>query len=116
MRGDGFNADLTDAQRKLAYDLGVAMRRESSEKAAPVKSGKVVYEQGVDRKSFTDIQRTSVKLAEAITQAVNGEVHLYSTTQDAEGKRTIDQKDVAALLGSAENAPNGFYDHKTGNI
>lgn len=116
MRGDGFNTDLTDAQRKLAYDLGVAMRRESSEKAAPVKSGKVVYEQGVDRKSFTDIQRTSVKLAEAITQAVNGEVHLYSTTQDAEGKRTIDQKDVAALLGSAENAPNGFYDHKTGNI
>lgn len=116
MRGDGFNADLTDAQRKLAYDLGVAMRRESSEKAAPVKSGKVVYEQGVDRKSFTDIQRTSVKLAEAITKAVNGEVHLYSTTQDAEGKRTIDQKDVAALLGSAENAPNGFYDHKTGNI
>lgn len=116
MRGDGFNADLTDAQRKLAYDLGVAMRRESSEKAAPVKGGKVVYEKGIDRKAFTPIQRTSVKLAEAITKAVNGEVHLYSTTQNADGKRTIDQKDVAALLGSAENAPNGFYDHKTGNI
>lgn len=105
---------LSETQRKIAYIAG----REAAarEKAAPVKSGKVVYEQGVDRKSFTDIQRTSVKLAEAITQAVNGEVHLYSTTQDAEGKRTIDQKDVAALLGSAENAPNGFYDHKTGNI
>lgn len=120
MSRNGFSADLTDAQRKLAYDMGASMRKaetsETSEKAAPVKSGKVVYEQGVDQDTFTPIQRGSVKLAEAITQAVNGEVHLYSTTQDAEGKRTIDQKDVAALLGSAENAPNGFYDHKTGNI
>lgn len=105
---------LSETQRKIAYIAG----REAAarEKAAPVKGGKVVYEKGIDRKSFTPIQRSSVKLAEAITKAVNGEVHLYSTTQDAEGKRTIDQKDVAALLGSAENAPNGFYDHKTGNI
>ena len=116
MSKGGFNTELTETQRKLAYDLGAAMHQENNEKAAPVKSGKVVYEKGIDRKSFTPIQRTSVKLAEAITKAVNGEVHLYSTTQDAEGKRTIDQKDVAALLGSAENAPNGFYDHKTGNI
>ena len=116
MSKGGFNTELTETQRKLAYDLGVAMHQENNEKAAPVKGGKVVYEKGIDRKSFTPIQRTSVKLAEAITKAVNGEVHLYSTTQDAEGKRTIDQKDVAALLGSAENAPNGFYDHKTGNI
>lgn len=116
MSKGGFNTELTETQWKLAYDLGAAMHQESNEKAAPVKSGKVVYEQGIDRKAFTPIQRTSVKLAEAITKAVNGEVHLYSTTQNAEGKRTIDQKDVAALLGSAENAPNGFYDHKTGNI
>ena len=116
MSKGGFNTELTETQRKLAYDLGAAMHQENNEKAAPVKSGKVVYEKGIDRKAFTPIQRTSVKLAEAITKAVNGEVHLYSTTQDAEGKRTIDQKDVAALLGSAENAPNGFYDHKTGNI
>ena len=105
---------LSETQRKIAYIAG----REAAarEKAAPVKGGKVVYEKGIDRKAFTPIQRTSVKLAEAITKAVNGEVHLYSTTQNADGKRTIDQKDVAALLGSAENAPNGFYDHKTGNI
>ena len=105
---------LSEAQRKIAYMTG--RDAAAREKAAPVKSGKVVYEKGIDRKSFTPIQRSSVKLAEAITQAVNGEVHLYSTTQDAEGRRTIDQKDVAALLGSAENAPNGFYDHKSGNI
>ena len=113
MRQDSLSY-LSESQRKIAYIAG----REAAarEKAAPVKGGKVVYEKGIDRKSFTPIQRTSVKLAEAITKAVNGEVHLYSTTQDAEGKRTIDQKDVAALLGSAENAPNGFYDHKTGNI
>ena len=116
MSKGGFNTELTETQRKLAYDLGVAMHQENNEKAAPVKGGKVVYEKGIDQNSFTPIQRTSVKLAEAITKVVNGEVHLYSTTQDAEGKRTIDQKDVAALLGSAENAPNGFYDHKTGNI
>ena len=116
MSKGGFNTELTETQRKLAYDLGVAMHQENNEKAAPVKGGKVVYEKGIDRKAFTPIQRTSVKLAEAITKAVNGEVHLYSTTQNADGKRTIDQKDVAALLGSAENAPNGFYDHKTGNI
>lgn len=105
---------LSETQRKIAYIAG----REAAarEKAAQVKGGKVVYEKGIDRKAFTPIQRTSVKLAEAITKAVNGEVHLYSTTQNADGKRTIDQKDVAALLGSAENAPNGFYDHKTGNI
>lgn len=116
MSKGGFNTELTETQRKLAYDLGVAMHQENNEKAAPVKGGKVVYEKGIDRKAFTPIQRTSVKLAEAITKAVNGEVHLYSTAQNADGKRTIDQKDVAALLGSAENAPNGFYDHKTGNI
>ena len=107
---------LSEAQRKSAYLAGRDAAAREKAATVTVKGGKVVYEKGIDRKAFTPIQRTSVKLAEAITKAVNGEVHLYSTTQDAEGKRTIDQKDVAALLGSAENAPNGFYDHKTGNI
>lgn len=120
LREDGFAADLTEGQRRLAYELGVARRRadaaESRKNAAPLQSGKLVYEQGVDTSRLSKMQRTSLKLADVLSQTVGGEVHIYSSTQQADGRRTVDQANVAAMLGDAREAPNGFYDHATGNI
>lgn len=120
LREDGFAADLTEGQRRLAYELGVARRRadaaESRKNAAPLQSGKLVYEQGVDTSRLSKMQRTSLKLADVLSQTVGGEVHIYSSTQQTDGRRTVDQANVAAMLGDAREAPNGFYDHTTGNI
>lgn len=120
LREDGFAADLTEGQRRLAYELGAARRRadaaESRKNAAPLQSGKLVYEQGVDTSRLSKMQRTSLKLADVLSQTVGGEVHIYSSTQQTDGRRTVDQADVAAMLGDAREAPNGFYDHTTGNI
>lgn len=120
LREDGFAADLTEGQRRLAYELGAARRRadaaESRKNAAPLQSGKLVYEQGVDTSRLSKMQRTSLKLADVLSQTVGGEVHIYSSTQQTDGRRTVDQANVAAMLGDAREAPNGFYDHTTGNI
>lgn len=120
LREDGFAADLTEGQRRLAYELGAARRRadaaESRKNAAPLQSGKLVYEQGVDTSRLSKVQRTSLKLADVLSQTVGGEVHIYSSTQQTDGRRTVDQANVAAMLGDAREAPNGFYDHTTGNI
>ena len=120
LREDGFAADLTDGQRRLAYELGAARRRadaaESRKNAAPLQSGKLVYEQGVDTSRLSKVQRTSLKLADVLSQTVGGEVHIYSSTQQTDGRRTVDQANVATMLGDAREAPNGFYDHTTGNI
>lgn len=120
LREDGFAADLTEGQRRLAYELGAARRRadaaESRKNAAPLQSGKLVYEQGVDTSRLSKMQRTSLKLADVLSQTVGGEVHIYSSTQQTDGRRTVDQANVAAMLGDAREAPNGFYDHATGNI
>lgn len=120
LREDGFAADLTEGQRRLAYELGAARRRadaaESRKNAAPLQSGKLVYEQGVDTSRLSKMQRTSLKLADVLSQTVGGEVHIYSSTQQTDGRRTVDQANVAAMLGDARAAPNGFYDHTTGNI
>lgn len=115
MTRNGFNAELTDTQKKLAYDLGAGMRKEQSEQKAALSNGGIVYEDGIDRKKLTNIQKDSIKVAEAISKAVGGKVHLYSTTQNAKGIRTADQQSVRALIGE-DKAPNGFYDHKTGDI
>lgn len=120
LREDGFAADLTEGQRRLAYELGAARRRadaaESRKNAAPLQSGKLVYEQGVDTSRLSKMQRTSLKLADVLSQTVGGEVHIYSSTQQTDGRRTVDQANVAAMLRDAREAPNGFYDHTTGNI
>lgn len=120
LREDGFAADLTEGQRRLAYELGAARRRadaaESRKNAAPLQSGKLVYEQGVDTSRLSKMQRTSLKLADVLSQTVGGEVHIYSSTQQTDGRRTVDQANVAAMLEDAREAPNGFYDHTTGNI
>ena len=89
---------------------------ESRKNAAPLQSGKLVYEQGVDTSRLSKVQRTSLKLADVLSQTVGGEVHIYSSTQQTDGRRTVDQANVAAMLGDAREAPNGFYDHTTGNI
>ena len=65
---------------------------------------------------MSKMQRTSLKLADVLSQTVGGEVHIYSSTQQTDGRRTVDQANVAAMLGDAREAPNGFYDHTTGNI
>ncbi len=120
LREDGFAADLTEGQRRLAYELGAARRRadaaESRKNAAPLQSGKLVYEQGVDTSRLSKMQRTSLKLADVLSQTVGGEVHIYSSTQQTDGRRTVDQANVATMLGDTREAPNGFYDHTTGNI
>lgn len=115
MNRNGFNTDLTDAQKKLAYDLGKAMRQEQSAEKAALSGGGIVYEQGLDAKKLTKEQKTSVKVAEVLSNAIGGKVHLYSSTQSAEGVRTADQQSIRDMIGDGR-APNGFYDHKTGDI
>ena len=70
----------------------------------------------MDTSRLSKMQRTSLKLADVLSQTVGGEVHIYSSTQQTDGRRTVDQANVAAMLGDAREAPNGFYDHTTGNI
>ena len=126
---EGFASNLTDAQMKLAYNLGKTDAKYAAAKAQeaidlkvskaialPTNKGKIVYH--LDRELSVDdlkpIQRASIKYAEAVAAVVGNNVNVFESVVDKNGNRVF-STDVGQFK-AGEKAPNGFYDTKTGQV
>ena len=126
---EGFASNLTDAQMKLAYNLGKTDAKYAAAKAQeaidlkvskanalPTNKGKIVYH--LDRELSVDdlkpIQRASIKYAEAVAAVVGNNVNVFESVVDKNGNRVF-STDVGQFKAGAK-APNGFYDTKTGQV
>lgn len=126
---EGFASNLTDAQMKLAYNLGKTDAKYAAAKAQEAidlkvskanalstNEGKIVYH--LDRELSVDdlkpIQRASIKYAEAVAAVVGNNVNVFESVVDNNGNRVF-STDVGQFK-AGEKAPNGFYDTKTGQV
>lgn len=126
---EGFASNLTDAQMKLAYNLGKTDAKYAAAKAQeaidlkvskanalPTNKGKIVYH--LDRELSVDdlkpIQRASIKYAEAVAAVVGNNINVFESVVDKNGNRVF-STDVGQFK-AGEKAPNGFYDTKTGQV
>ena len=111
MSTKGFSANLSEAQRTLAYDLGktdtkykIEARQnaiaEKSSEVAPKKVGKVHYAEGINMESLTQRQQASLKGLESLATALGVEIHIFES-QVVDGKR---------------QGANGWFDRKDGSI
>lgn len=119
IKSEGFYADLTDAQKRFAYNLG----REAAE--AETKSAQNAIKKGSNNKtgkvhmtsslsSMTNRQKASVSaIGRIVADVTHNDVYLYESVEK-DGKRVF-SKDIAGHK-AGEKAPNGFYDPNTGAI
>ena len=119
IKSEGFYADLTDAQKRFAYNLG----REAAE--AETKSAQNAIKKGSNNKtgkvhmtssmsSMTNRQKASVSaIGRVVANVTHNDVYLYESVVK-DGKRVF-SKDIAGHK-AGEKAPNGFYDPNTGAI
>lgn len=124
-------ASLTDSQKAFARKLGADARllRDSRKKmsTAPAekssdgkegerKVGKVVNDTGheIDRSKLNDAQKSGLEMAEVFAEFAGGNIHIYESVLNAKGKRVFSM-DIGGMKAGAK-APNGFYDHVTGDI
>lgn len=101
----GFFNDLTDAQKRLGYDLGssdanavyTAQQKainDAKEKSAEInknngekKSGRVIYEiDKATKNSMSERQRASAKALEYVASALGVDIHLFQSLTDESGK------------------------------
>ena len=124
----GFSADLTQAQKTFAYNLGknvhitnvnaqesaVNKAVEDAKTGNKVKGGKKgnVHYEGVETASsaFTERQKTSIQALETIAKALGIDIYLYESKLDDKGRRAYTTKDGKRITA------NGWYDTKTGDI
>lgn len=134
---DTFASQLTDRQRKLAYNRGKADsiskvkadQAKADEKKATLsktekvegesakdaqsskvtKKGKVTYLDGATPKGAR--QKSAVKAIEVLSESIGNNWYVFSSYVDENGKRVY--KDID---GKIKPAPNGKYDTATGDI
>ena len=101
----GFFNDLTEAQKRLGYDLGAsdanavytAQKKainDAKEKSAEInknngekKSGRVIYEiDKATKNSMSERQRASAKALEYVASALGVDIHLFQSLTDESGK------------------------------
>lgn len=124
-------ASLTDSQKAFARKLGADARllRDSTKKmaAAPTektaddkegkrKVGKVVNDTGheINRSKLNDAQKSGLEMAEVLAEFAGGNIHIYESVVNDKGKRVFSMN-IGEMKAGAK-APNGFYDHATGDI
>lgn len=112
---NGFAADLSEAQRKHAYNLGKIDAVEKSAKAqTEVKksgSGSVrgkVHFSG-DKLKLNQVRSESLKRMEILSDVLGVEFHVFESYVDKNGRRVYKDTD-----GTIKKAPNGYY--KNGKI
>ncbi len=132
-RSNTMSSVLTDAQRNAAYTLGRLYRgKETAQKQKVVsekkgspekKQGQVFFRKdNMETRSLRDymkesgrvleaVQETAIKTMEKLSAALGVDFYVYESYVK-DGKRYyIDENGV-----EQEDAPNGWYDPKTGNI
>ena len=101
----GFFNDLTDAQKRLGYDLGAsdanavytaqqkaindakAKSAEINKNNGEKKSGRVIYEiDKATKNSMSERQRASAKALEYVASALGVDIHLFQSLTDESGK------------------------------
>jgi hypothetical protein len=107
---------LSEAQLRIAYDLGANQRsaKIAQEQAAaterrkslPFKTGTIDYGE-VDMGSLNDIQRERANLAAEIVSLSGVNVHLFESKADADGNY---------VGADGKLAPNGYYVPSSGEI
>lgn len=119
IKSEGFYADLTDAQKRFAYNLGreaadaeTKAAKKSIKKGSNNKTGKVHMTSSLS--SMTNRQKVSVSaIGRIVADVTHNDVYLYESVVK-DGKRVF-SKDIAGHK-AGEKAPNGFYDPNTGAI
>lgn len=119
---EGFSAELTERQRKFAFDLGrndaeinVNSRERKldtqKKEGTAEKSGKVHITASVTNLSRQRVSLETIgKVVESIT---HNDVYIFESVSK-DGKRVL-AEDIAGHK-KGENAPNGFFDSRTGAI
>lgn len=113
----GFAADLSEAQRTHAYNLGKADTAAKVEKAQKevekVVSGKGGFEGKVhfngDTLALKEVQRESLKRMGVLSDVLGVDFHVFESYVDKNGNRVYKDTD-----GKIKKAPNGYY--KNGKI
>ena len=122
MSQNGFSAELTQAQKDFAYNLGridgangVKGKEASLAKSVKKngvkttdKKGRVEY--NGDEKNLTDRQRVSLKALKTVSESLGINIHLYESVLDENGKRVYTDSDGKKITA------NGWYDTRTGDI
>lgn len=119
IKSEGFYADLTDAQKRFAYNLGreaadaeTKAAQNAIKKGSNNKTGKVHMTSSMS--SMTNRQKASVSaIGRVVANVTHNDVYLYESVEK-DGKRVF-SKDIAGHK-AGEKAPNGFYDPNTGAI
>lgn len=116
--------NFTKEQIKGIREIGKNARDNKSNKNKPsVKEGggKIIddTESGLNKKSLSKRQKSSVKVAEKLSSVVGGNMHIFESTEK-DGKHIL-TKDLVDSEGNivkkkGEVAPNGFFDAKSGDI
>ena len=122
MSQNGFSAELTQAQKDFAYNLGridgangvkgkeasLAKSVKKSSAKSTDKKGRVEY--NGDEKNLTDRQRVSLKALKTVSESLGINIHLYESVLDENGKRVYTDSDGKKITA------NGWYDTRTGDI
>lgn len=118
----GYFSDLTESQKRLAYNLGrasasadVSARQSAIDaraKTDTAKHGKVFMD-GINAETLTNRQKTSVDVLSKVVGMTGNNIHFYESVQ-GEGGRVL-QSDVGKYK-AGDVAPNGFYQSGTGDI
>ena len=121
MSGKAFSADLTEAQRTHAYNLGKSDAKTSVEAkqnaideakkndgTKSAKKGKVYFEG--NRSTITALQKTSLDTLDKLAEALGVSFYIYESRVE-NGKRVYTAED-----GTVKPAPNGMYKTSDGSI
>lgn len=121
----GFSADLTEAQKTFAYNLGKNVQvsnvdtqesavkkaiegAQKGKKAQKAQKGKVYFES--EETALTDRQKASKKALDIVAKALGINIYLYESTLDDKGRRAYTNKEGKRITA------NGWYDPTTGDI
>lgn len=117
---------LTPAQRDMAIGYGSFNRMNAAKErqktiraqlaAKPIKgAGKVLNDTGheINIDELNDVQKRGLQVAQILTKVTTNNVHVFESVSSASGR--VMSSDVG-LLKKGDAAPNGWYDHKTGDI
>lgn len=119
---EGFLSNLSDSQKRFAYDLG----RQDAETFAKQQNKKIKKNENISRDgnislpvpydTLTKVQKHSVDALDKVVKAVtHNNVIMYESVLNENGNRVF-KEDVDNIHKAGDSAPNGWYEPSTKNI
>lgn len=120
------NLPLTDAQKKIAYNLGSMERIKADAEASAkvvkadvskLRKGAEVYLHGIDENTFSERQKASFDAVKnVVSNITNLPIHFYESEANENGERVYKSNIPGTEVIKGQKAPNGFYDRPSDAI